>query len=1096
MSTGSIGTPVLCPTCKTENRPGSRFCTECGSQLVLQCTACGLLSEPKARFCAGCGNGLVGHARPDFEPTLRRAVVQRRLGDGERKRVTVLFADLKGSTEAIEGLDPETALTRLEPAVQVMVRLVHRYEGVVCRRMGDGILALFGAPVAHEDHAVRACLAALGMQRELRDTEMADTVRVGLNSGDVLYRTVSSDVGLEVDVVGPVVHLAARMEQMAPPGSVYMTGETQALTQGLVETRHLGRRAIRGATESVETYEAVGASLYRSRWQAATRDRAPFVDRETERATLDASLAALERGRGGLIGICGEAGLGKSRLVHLALADRSIGAARRATFAGTTAMGRHIPYHALAAALRQLFATLDGDDPQKVPEQVATALRELDPSLVSDAPFFSSLLSLASAAPQWLAMDPKHKQIAVREACVRLTRVLTAKGPRVLAFEDLHWIDRESEEVLRAVAALTRELPLLVVLNYRAEYDDSWIASFGGTRLRMAPLGDDDVRRALRDWFVEGTETERLIERLTARVGGNPLFIEECVRAMAQHGALTSMLVPETEVGMRRRYACWEAPEAIRMPPSVHDVIASRIDRRSPECVELLRTLSMVGASFPLWLAAAVCEQPHAVAEAALREAVAAEILVQESLYPDIEYAFTHAVLREVAHDSLTRARRVEAHRRIAEAIEGYYGGRVSEQAEWLAHHAEAGELWGKAALYRGLAAERALARGSYPEAIAGMRAALASYDRGGQSLEETQHAVDHLRALRALLFATGGDAAETRSILDRAEELARRIDDRVRLAWVWAEQSAQYWVEGDNDRAIATARLSLDIAEQAGDVRLRALALFRLGLGLYAVGDYVDAAGSLAASCHMLEGDLRYERIGTAGTTSVIGGGYLIATLCELGRVDEAERRLAGLIALANETRDLYSIAAAQLARSTVALARGDVATAVPLLEALLTQARAGGAFAVSLFIQSLLGRAKFIAGDAEAAIGLLMSRKDEAIPFKGSETHGLAKVWLAEALAAVGRIDEADAILDSITQDTDRRRQEGVLAYCFAAKGRVALTRGRRDESEDWFRRGLEQAGKLSMRPVADECARALAGLDLGASTTPTNGVPAGGS
>jgi class 3 adenylate cyclase/tetratricopeptide (TPR) repeat protein len=1083
MAIGPTGASMLCPTCKTENKPGGRFCTACGSRLVLRCGSCGFANTPGDRFCGGCGNALVvPSSAAASEQALRRAAVQGRLGDGERKRVTVLFADLKGSTEAIEGLDPEIALTRLEPAVETMVRLVHRYEGVVCRRMGDGILALFGAPVAHEDHAVRACFAALGMQRELREAGMGEMVRVGLNSGDVLYRTVASDVGLEVDVVGPVVHLAARMEQLAPPGSVYLTGETQALTQGLVETRRLGPREIKGSSEAVQTYEAISGSIYRSRWQAAaTRERAPFVDRDTERATLNAALSALERGRGGLIGICGEAGLGKSRLVHNVLADRGLWGSRRTTFAGATALGRNIPYHALASALHTLFSTVEGDDPQEVPSLVAATLRQLDPSLAGDAPFFTSLISLASATPQWLAMDPRHKQVAAREACVRLSRVMAARAPRVLVFEDLHWIDRESEEVLRAVAALTREIPLLVVLNYRAEYDDSWLPSLGGTRLRMAPLGDEDVRRALRDWFVEGTETERLIERLTSRVGGNPLFIEECVRAMAQRGALTSLVIPASEAGVRRRYACWEAPESIRVPPSVHDVIASRIDRRSPECVELLRTLSMVGASIPLWLATAVSGRSEAMTEAALREAVEAEILVQESLYPDVEYVFAHALLREVAHDSLTRARRVEAHRLIVEAIENHYGTRASDQAEWLALHAEAGELWEKAAIYQGQAGERALARGSYAEAIASTRAALRSYDLGKRSTEATQRAIDHLRALRALLFATGGDAAETRSVLGRAEELARSIDDRLRLAWVWAEQSAQYWVEGDNDQAIDTARRSLEIAEEAGDVRLRALALFRLGLGLNAVGDYVDAAEALAASCRMLEGELRFERIGTAGTTSVIGGGYLVFTLCELGRFDEAERLLADLVTLAAETRDIYSIASAQLTRSIVAIARGDAATAVPLLETLLTHAKAGGALAVSLFIQSMLGRAKFISGDAAGAIPLLLGKKED-VPEVRAQAHGLTKVWLAEALVALGRLDEADGTLDVIRREAERRREGGVLAYYLAAKGKVALARGRREEAATWFRRGLERAEKLSMQPLGAACKATLAAISTG--------------
>lgn len=1079
---------MLCPSCKTTNKPGSRFCTACGVQLALVCAGCGASNAPGDRFCSSCGAALAGEERRATPSTAapapeaaRRGAAQRLVGDGERKRVTVLFADLKGSTAAIEGLDPEAALGRLEPAIQIMIRLVHRYEGVVCRRLGDGILAIFGAPVAHEDHAVRACFAALGMQRELRDAGMGEMMRVGLNSGDVLYRTVTSDMGLEVDVVGPVVHVAARMEQMATPGSVFMTGETQALTQGLIEIRDIGPREVKGATAPIDTYEAIGASLHRSRWQAASaREKAPFVGREGERATLEAALATLDRQRGGVIGISGEAGLGKSRLVHSVIDDAGGSPAHKPVFAAATALGRTIPYHALASALRDLFRIADSDDAARVPAVVASILTEIDPKLGADAPVFASLLSLASATPEWLAMDPRRKRTAARDAVLRLVRAAAARWPLVFVFEDMHWVDRDSEEVLRAVTELTREVPLLVVLTYRPEYDDSWLSAVGGSRLRMAPLTNDDVRRSLRDWFVEGPETERLIERLAERVGGNPLFVEECVRDLAQRGALASIAVEgEDARAPRRRYACWETPEAIRMPPSVHDVIASRIDRRTPECVALLQTLSMIGARVPLWLAERVSGQLPAGTEAALREAVAAEILVQVSLYPDVEYAFGHALVREVAHDSLTRARRIEAHRRILAAIETQHAGRPQEQAEWMAHHAAEGELWETAAIYQGQAAERALARGSYAEAIAGTRAALASYERSDRSIAATERAIDQLRGLRALLYATAGDPGEIKTVLTRAEELARGIDDRVRLAWVWADQSAQFWVDGESLQAIATARRSLEIAEQSGDLRLRALALFRLGLGVYAVGDYVGAADALGRSCELLKGDLRFERIGTAGATSVIGGGYLVFTLCELGRFEEADQRLAEVIAAAAGARDIYSIAAAQVARCVLAIARADVVTAIPPLEALLGAAKAAGVVVMSVFIESLLGRAKFIAGDLAAAVDLLGGGKETGT-ISRAHLHGLNKVWLAEAVCAQGKPAEADVLLDRVEPDMLERGEAGNLAHCWQVRGKVALARGDLAAAEAAFRRGLDQASVLWMRPVCEACEAGLAAVD----------------
>jgi class 3 adenylate cyclase/tetratricopeptide (TPR) repeat protein len=1042
---------------------------------MLTCSACGFANTPSGRFCGGCGRA--AEAVAGIEPTAHMAVVQRRAGDGERKRVTVLFADLKGSTAAIEGLDPEAALGEIEPAVQIMMRLVHRYEGVVCRRLGDGILALFGAPVAHEDHAVRACFAGLGIQRELREAGMADRARVGLNSGEVLYRTIASELGIEVDVVGPVVHVAARMEQMAPAGAVYLTGETQALTQGLIETREVGPLDIKGASAPVATHEAVGASLYVSRWEASSlRERAPFVGREAERATLQTALAALARREGGVIGISGEAGLGKSRLVHDAIGEGGLSGMHKALFAAATGLGRTIPYHALASALRDLFGISVRDDAGRVRERVAAVLDDLDSSLMADAAVFASMVTLAAATPEWLAMDPRGKQLAARDATLRLCRRVSADTPLIVVFEDVHWIDRDSEEVLRAVAQLAREAPLLVVLTYRSEYDDAWLAATGGTRLRMSPLDDEEVRRSLLEWFVAGSETERLVERLTTRAGGNPLFFEECVRDLAQSGALTTLIVADG-TGMRRRYACSEAPEAIRMPPSVHDVIASRIDRRSPDCVALLRTLSMIDGRIPLWLAAAVAGQAPGAVEAALREAMAAEILVQASLYPDVEYVFAHALLREVAHDSLTRARRIEAHRRIVAAVEGHQTGRQEDQAEWLAHHAVKGELWNKAALYQGQSAERALARGSYAEAIAGMRAALKSFDEATPSPEATQRAIDQLRALRALLYATGGEVAEIHRILVRAEELALGADDRVRLAWVRADQSAQSWVEGANAAAVTAARRALEIAEQVGEIRLRALALFRLGLGLYATGDYVKAANVLRRSVGLLAGELRAERIGTAGATSVIAAGYLITTLCELGHFDEAELCSRELIATAAEAGDVYTIAAAHMARCTLAIAReADVAETLSPLETLLGAVKAAGALAVAQFIETLMGRARFVKGDTAGSLALLAPKKEYGVVPR-AHAHGLAKIWLAEALGAAHRIEEGIAALDSAERGAQERGERGTLAHCWKARGELARAAGDLVEAEVQYRRSLAQARQLSMRPVCKACEAALA-------------------
>ncbi|HTE36973.1 MAG TPA: hypothetical protein VK630_10545, partial [Reyranella sp.] len=368
--------------------------------------------------------------------------------------------------------------------------------------------------------------------------------------------------------------------------------------------------------------------------------------------------------------------------------------------------------------------------------------------------------------------------------------------------------------------------------------------------------------------------------------------------------------------------------------------------------------------------------------------------------------------------------------------------------------------------------------------------------------------AIDQLRSLRELLYATGGNVAEIHRILERAEELALGAGDRVRLGWVrvdqfcvdqsaqlcvdqsaqlcvdqsaqfCVDQSAQFWVEGANEAAITAARRALEIAEQAGETRLRALALFRLGLGFYATGDYAQATDALRRSVELLAGELRVERIGTAGATSVIATGYLITTLCELGRFDEAEVCSREMLPASADAGDVYSIASAQMARCSLAIAKGvDVAGALAPFEMLLGAVKAAGALAVAQFIETLLGRARFVNGDTTGALALLAAKKEySAVP--RAHTHGLAKVWLAEALGAARRIDEGMAALDAVERGAQERGERGTLAHCWKARGELARAAGDLVEAEIQYRRSLAQARQLSMMPVCEACEAALAAL-----------------
>jgi tetratricopeptide (TPR) repeat protein len=448
------------------------------------------------------------------------------------------------------------------------------------------------------------------------------------------------------------------------------------------------------------------------------------------------------------------------------------------------------------------------------------------------------------------------------------------------------------------------------------------------------------------------------------------------------------------------------------------------------------------------------------------------------TLSPDVEYDFTHAVLREVAHDSLTRVRRVEAHRGVFLAIETHHSDRLQDHAEWLAHHAAEGELWDQAAVYQGLAAERALVRGSYAETIAGIRSALRSYEQSSRSVAATRRAIDHLLRLRRVLSATGVTSEETSSLIGRAEQLADGISDRVRLGWAWNERCGALWIAGEYREAIATARRCIEIARQAGEVRLQASALQRLGVSLHAVGDCVGATEALRQSCGLLTGDLRFERIASTYPTFVLAGGYLVSSLCDLGCLEEAERQLRDVIAVAAATRDVAAIASAQIAHCVLAAARGEVAGTISPLEALLDAAKTAGVLQVVQFVKLQLGRAKLLVGDPVAAADLL-DGTGEIESLRHSYIYRLTRACYAEALAALGELGQAEIVLEQVEGDVAERGEAGTLAHCWVVRAKIALADGDTARAKIAYEHALQRAAALSMRPVCEICEAGLVAI-----------------
>jgi class 3 adenylate cyclase/tetratricopeptide (TPR) repeat protein len=793
--------------------------------------------------------------------------------EGERKQVTVLFADLKGSMELLAERDPEEARQLLDPVLERMIEAVHRYEGTVNQVMGDGIMALFGAPIAHEDHAVRACYAALRMQETVtrygdemqRSHGVPVQIRVGLNSGAVVVRAIDSSLHMDYTAVGQTTHLAARMEQIAKPGSVLITGETLRLAEEFVQVKVLGPVLVKGLTDHVEVFELVGASSTRTRLQAlAARELTRFVGRQAEFEALRQALERAGSSHGQVVAVIGEPGVGKSRLVYefiqsihthdwLVLESSSV------------SYGRATAYLPVCDLLKTYFQIDDRDEGRQIREKLTGKLLTLDATLGPTLPAFLTLLDVPAEDRHWQALDPAYRRQRTLEAIKHLLLRESQVQPLLLVFENLHWIDTETQAVLDSLIDSLPTARLLLLVNYRPEYQHAWGNKTYYTQLRLDPLppaSAEELLQALLGDDVGATDRSPLqpLKRLLIeRTEGNPFFLEESVPALVETGVL---------VGERGAYRLAKPLESMQVPATVHAVLAARIDRLPPEEKRLLQTAAVIGTEVPFALLQAIAELSKEELRRGLGHLQAAEFLYETSLFPELEYTFKHALTHEVAYGSLLQERRRALHAGIVAASERLYADRLTEQAERLAQHAFRGEVWDKAVAYGRQAGTKALAHSAFREVVVCSEQAFAALRHLPESRATQEQAIDLRLDLRNALWALG----ELRQMLDYLREsatLAEALGDQPRLGRVAAFMYRYLREMGDHDSAVESGQHALAVAETLGDFALQVMAHHFLGVAYHALGDHHRAMGVLRSNA---EGC----RDGDHGRSVAVGG------LCE----------------------------------------------------------------------------------------------------------------------------------------------------------------------------------------------------------------------
>jgi class 3 adenylate cyclase/tetratricopeptide (TPR) repeat protein len=1009
-------------------------------------------------------------------PHLTDTILATRLAlEGERKQVTVFFTDITDSTRLIEGLDPEAAQQLLDPAIHLMMDAVHRFEGTVNQVLGDGIMALFGAPIAHEDHALRACYAALALQSAIRP--YADAVRrahgmvlqlrVGLNSGEVVVRAIGNDLHMDYSAVGQHTHLAARMEQLATPGTILLTAATGRLVEGLVRINALGAVPVKGLTAPVEAFELVGVTALRRRLQAAAaRGLTRFVGRQHELAALRQALAQAVAGHGQVVALVGEAGVGKSRLAYeFVHAHPTQG--WRVLESASVSYGKATPYFPVQDLLKRYCHLDEQDDPRTVRAKVTGQVLTLDAALQDTLPALLSLLEVLPDDSPFRSLDPPQRRQHTLQALKRVLLRESQMQPLCLVFEDLHWIDAETQALLDSLVESLPTARLLLLVNYRPEYQHGWGNKTYYTQLRLDPLPPASAEEFLAALLGDDPSLAPLKQLLIARTAGNPFFLEESVRTLVETGVL---------VGEPGAYRLAQALPTIQVPATVQAVLAARIDRLPPEEKRLLQTAAVVGTEVPLSLLQAIAELPKTALHRGLAHLQAAEFLYETRLFPEQEYTFKHALTHEVAYNSLLLERRRVLHARLVEALEALAPERVAEQVERLAHHALRGEVWDKAVPYCQQAGARAYDRAAFREAVAYFEQALQALTRLPEPGDTRVLAIDlHLALGHTLVLL--GNFGRCLALLGKAETLARALDDRVRLGQVLAEMTQVRRITGDPDGAMVAGQQALELAAEFGESALQVQASFILGQVYYAIGNFGRAVELLRRNV-----EVAGRESGTPSTEwRLQSQAWLAWILGVLGAFAEGRRHGEEALRLATlEGRGSAPIVA-YIGLGNLFLAKGDLEHAIRVLESGLALSRASGHRTNLRVIVADLGYAYALQGRIAEGRALLEEGISESIRTGALLGQAYRVAWLSEVCRLAEHYEEAwqharQAL--ALARQHKERANEAIALHQLGVVQAHAVPPDA-EQAEAHYQQALALAEALGMRPLMAHCHHGLGWL-----------------
>jgi class 3 adenylate cyclase/tetratricopeptide (TPR) repeat protein len=978
---------------------------------------------------------------------------------GERKQISVLFVDVAGFTSLSERLDPEDVHGLMNRALDLMLGEIHRYEGTVTQFLGDGIMALFGAPIAREDHAQRAVHAALGIRKALetygdelkRRRGINFYVRQGINTGLVVVGSIGSDLRMDYTAIGDTTNVAARLQQSADPGHIVISDVTHRLVAGYFHTRSLGELSLKGKTEPIQAWDVISARVARTRLEVeAERGLTPFVGRERELRLLSDCFEKAKAGHGQVVFLVGEPGIGKSRLLlefRRRLGDQTTWSEGR-----TMSFGRAMAFHPLIDLLRRNFRIEDGDTEAVMVAKIEKGVLRLGEDLRTVIPYLRYLLSLDPGDPAVLSMDPQLRRGEIFAALKRLAARAAEIHPQVVVYEDVHWMDQATEELLVFAADSIPTSRILQILSYRTGYQQPFGERTYHTRIALDSLSPADSFEMSKGILATGDLPAGLSTLVARKAEGNPFFVEEVIKSLQETGAIRKS---------GDRYVLAKRLDEIIVPDTIQDVITARIDRLPEAPKKTLQLASVIGREFTRRLVDRLAEI-RGRTEEFLRELKAIELIYEKSLFPELAYMFKHALTHEVTYNSLLVQRRKELHLLIAVAIEELYRDRLAEQYEILAHHFSRAEEWTKALEYLLKAAEKATKTFATREAIN-------LYD---QSLEVTTHlgeAMDlstliSIHQAKSNLYFILSDFARSQSESESMLALARRAGDRISEGAAFAGMAkATVWAQ-DFEGALDNARQAIEIATEVNAKPVLAAGHFVTGF-VYGVTSRLEkGAPELERSLILSRdaGDVLHESLSLCfiGLATNWAGNY-----------HEASRLLDEGLEIARHNNLLVPLLYGLFMRGVTLIGKGDYDAALDTLEEGLALSDKVGDEVNRHRVLNSLGWLYFELGDLDRAVDLNRQGAEGARKRGDPETIANPEINLGDIFLVKGDLTLAHEFLDGVHRlvknpATSEWMKWRYSTHLFASLGDLWLVRGDYSQAKEFCDHALEIATRTQAK------------------------------